>query len=52
MEIKTQEKYNEIKDKLPWPENAANTHMLRTEHWTAVLILLDLVNSAYRDLHH
>ena len=37
---------------LPWLENPASTSMWHTEHWTAVLTLLGLISSAYRDLHH
>ena len=33
-------------------ENPANTYMQHTEHWTAVSTLLDLISSAYRDLHY
>ena len=38
--------------KLPRLENSANTYMWHTERWTAVLTLLGLISSAYRDLHH
>ena len=30
-----------------WLKNSANTYMWHTEHWTAVLTLLGLINSAY-----